>query len=1020
MSNSRVLKPFPRDWTWVKCLWLVACLLLSTQPSDAQPSTTAKKVLLIHADNQFQPANMVMDAEFQRRLTGEKGIQVTLYSEYLELVRFATPRLKTLKVQTLDEKFTKMGLDLVIVTDDTSWDFLANDGNTLFSGVPMVFCGITNGKIDLATLRPKTTGTFKSVDVLANLLNIHQIQPDVDQVVVILGNSRQDQFYEKIARDAASAKNFGFQIRFLVGRTIQDIEQVVGSMPSHSAVLYVSMYSDGAGKTFNPRDALDLIASKTRAPIYGVSSTYLGHGIVGGNLLSFEDLSSTASDLSIRVLHGKDPDSIAPFLSQNRNYFDWKELSRWGLKAENLPAGSIVLNQPPDPWLTYQKEILGFAVFVLLETALVGFLFYQLLMRRRDHEILRTQIEEKNSALSMLTQSDQRFHTLWDSSADAIYVVDFDGKIIRANQTTCRRLKYTNEELTAMSVFDFQAPDLVASSHEKLEAIIRDGSFLFETTHVAKDGTVIPSEVHSQIIDFEGGKRILAVARDITERIRSLLELKQSENRYRMIFENSGTANAIGNTEGVLVACNAAYAKMFNLAPEQMVNKRLVEFAGEEYGTLFHELIVETWLGKSIRREVVERTLPGTQGTRWLETFWYPLFKETSGLDGIQIVAQDITERKKLTEHLNQVQKLESIGALAGGIAHDFNNLLAGLWSNIELAQMDVKKGSFGTVSKRLEKASDVFLRAKALTGQLLTFSKGGTPVRVLQSMESLIAEWATFAMSGSTNPLNLQISVDLWHCECDSQQIGQIVDNLLINARQASPLDGTVCVEAVNVERDGRPFIKISVSDRGPGVPLAIRDRIFDPFFTTKEKGTGLGLATSASIALKHQGWLELGEGGEPGCTFSLFLPAVPHHATAPVAVRKAEFDGRGKIALIMDDEEVLRDSIGELLSELGFEVISAGNGAEAADRFTRVREKGRSVTLALLDLTIPGGVGGQEVSRSLKKRGHSFVSVAMSGYSEHIEELVTEEFGFDGYLSKPFSREQLVTLISRLMQGR
>jgi PAS domain S-box-containing protein len=1010
---------------WFRCfrsavpraLLVLSAFLLAGVQGFAEPATDTKRILLLHADNQFQPANLIMDEQFRTRLTGEKDLQVELYSEYLEQVRFASPRVTALKISLLKEKYDSLGLDLVIVTDDSSWDFLSKEGSALFPGIPFVFCGITEGKINLSFLRPRTTGNFKKVDILANLVNIRTLQPEVKNVFVVLGVSPQDQYYERLSREAFSIKGLGIQPVFLSGKTLDEIERIASRLSDFSAVLYVSLYKDGAGKTFNPRDALDLIASQSRVPLYGVASTYLGHGIVGGNLLSFEDLSRTASELSLKVLRGRPADSIGPFVSNNINYFDWNEMKRRGLKLENLPAGAVILNRPSDPWVTYRKEILGTLVLFLVETVLVALLIFQLTLRRRVQRALRIEINEKNSAISKLNESEKRFHLLFDSSADAIYLTSLDGHVIRANQTTSDRLKYTSDELTGLTVFDFQAPDALSSAREKLETVVREGKFLLETVHLAKDGVEIPVEINSQIIEFEGEKRILAVARDVTERRKALRNLRENESRYRMLFENSGSAIAISDLSGIVVMCNSMYAKLFNAVPEQLIQKSLLEMAGPHLGAEFQRKIEQVWSGGRSYTEVQERTLPGTHGPRWFQSFWYPLNKESAGLDGIQIVVQDITENRKLSEHLNRIQKMDSIGLLAGGIAHDYNNLLAGLWSYQELAQMDLKSGFIDKALNRLEKSSGVFKRAKSLTSQLLTFSKGGTPIREVQIMGTLISDWAKFAMSGATNPLTLLIAPDLWLCECDAQQISQVVDNLIINARQASPAASPIVVAARNVEKEGQPFIQIGITDEGTGVPPEIADKIFDPFFTTKPKGTGLGLATSSSIAQKHGGWVELNQSLGLSCTFSLYLPAVPGRTAAAKETSEADFDGSGKTALVMDDEDFLRDSMEGILVSLGFNVIHAKDGGAALAACTDFWKRGKPVDLALLDLTIPGNIGGEEVSRQLKGSGQPMISIAMSGYSADLEKVTDVDYGFDGYIAKPFSRQELSRLLSSLL---
>ncbi|HTH14365.1 MAG TPA: hypothetical protein VMB23_08205, partial [Spirochaetia bacterium] len=353
---------------WRSVVWGGLFLLLfGTVHLTAAP---AKKVLLFHADNQFQPANLVMDSTFRSRLTGAPDLAVELYSEYLEAVRFPSPQTTALAVSLLKAKYRTVNLDLILVTDDTSWDFFSRVRQDLFPGIPVVFCGITEGKIGPKDLPPGTTGNFKNVDIGANLKAIQTLQPEVDRVLVVLGVSPQDQYYEKLARKAFAGVSHPAAV-FLNGESIEEIGAATATPSPKTVALYISLYQDGMGKTFNPRDALDRLVAGSRIPVYGVSSTYLGHGIVGGNLLSFEDVSADASSMVLQILRGQDPGTIPPRTSENRSYFDWPQLVRWGIKGSLIPPGSVVLNRPPDPWVVYRWQILGTAAFLAFETALL-------------------------------------------------------------------------------------------------------------------------------------------------------------------------------------------------------------------------------------------------------------------------------------------------------------------------------------------------------------------------------------------------------------------------------------------------------------------------------------------------------------------------------------------------------------------------------------------------------------------------------------------------------------------------
>jgi PAS domain S-box-containing protein len=623
-------------------------------------------------------------------------------------------------------------------------------------------------------------------------------------------------------------------------------------------------------------------------------------------------------------------------------------------------------------------------------------------------------ISAQVQAQQSLRESEQWLRALFDQSADAIFLNDLDGRVHRVNAEACRRLGYTADELTRLRVFDFQAPESRPVDEEKMARLAAEGHLLTEVTHMARDGTRIPTEVHSRVVEVDGVKRVLSVARDLTVRRRIQEAFAESQRRYEVLFENSGTANAIFTPECRALLVNKTYGDLVGRAPDDLVGRTVEEIFGPATGSEFRRRAEEVMADGKTRFYVTN--LPAGGKDRWFQSSYCVLRGEDQRTLGVQTVSQDITEHHQLTERVAQTEKLDSVGVLAGGIAHDFNNLLAGLSGHLELARLNLAQGKADQALQRLDKAAGVFDRTKALTRQLLTFSKGGTPVRKLQNLGPSLKEWAEFALSGSDLGLQLDLAPDLWPCECDANQISQVLDNLLINARQVSPPGGRVLVQAANVPGEG-PQVRISVTDEGPGIDPQIRQKIFDPFFTTKTKGTGLGLSVSQSIVRQHHGRIEVESTPGRGATFSVFLPASPAHDPVPGVVEPDQYLGSGW-ALVMDDEESLRDTLGEMLASLGFTVLRARDGHDALAHFADAADRGHPVRLALLDLTVPGGMGGVETARKLRASGSSAVLVAVSGYSEASgqPDLKAE---FDGVLAKPFPRADLARLLNNLLRG-
>lgn len=398
------LKEFLKK-TYVRTIMLITIALLVTstfqgfiKPVYGKSSIELKQknVLILHAQDQFLPANIVMDKNIYSVLKGDKALNVSIYSEYLEKVRFNEANTQDKIIQLLKDKYTKLKLDLVIITDDMTWDFMMKYGEELFPGVPVVFCGITEGKVDPRNLKDNYTGNFKRVDIKNTIEDILKLQPKTKEVDVVLGTSKQDNYYEGLTRKALKEYEGRLKVNYLIGYSIEETQLKISKLPPNAVVLYISMYMDGTGKGFNPRDVIPLLRKTTNSPIYGFSDTYLGYGIVGGSLLSFADLSQNAGIIVLQVLNGKKPSQIPAVLSKNKNYFDWSEMKAWGIKEKNLPVGSIVVNKNLTFWEKYKWQIIGVIIFILIESFLILFLIIELIRNKKAEKkilILNDELE---------------------------------------------------------------------------------------------------------------------------------------------------------------------------------------------------------------------------------------------------------------------------------------------------------------------------------------------------------------------------------------------------------------------------------------------------------------------------------------------------------------------------------------------------------------------------------------------------------------------------------------------------
>ncbi len=395
--------------------------------------------------------------------------------------------------------------------------------------------------------------------------------------------------------------------------------------------------------------------------------------------------------------------------------------------------------------------------------------------------------------------------------------------------------------------------------------------------------------------------------------------------------------------------------------------------------------------------------------------------RHASAITGAVLVIGDITERKRLERESLRVDRLESLAVLAGGIAHDFNNFLAAILGNLSVARTEAR--SKGPLTEILADAEQAALRAKDLTLQLLTFSKGGEPIKTRVSLAELAQTSATFALRGSSVACEYALAEDLWPVEVDKGQMSQVVHNLVLNAAQAMRGGGTIRLSAENVVPGGAASrspdarsIRLCVEDHGVGIPPDQRQRIFDPYFTTKVAGNGLGLASAYSIVTRHGGTMHVESELGKGSTFTIHLPAVEGSLEAEPCERVALCTGRGRI-LLMDDDEPVRRAACRMLERLGYEVKQARDGAEALALYATAREAGTAFDAVILDLTVPGGAGGTETVRWLQEIEPRVKAIVSSGYSNDPVMADFRRYGFAGVVAKPYRIEELGETLQRVL---
>ncbi len=623
------------------------------------------------------------------------------------------------------------------------------------------------------------------------------------------------------------------------------------------------------------------------------------------------------------------------------------------------------------------------------------------------------------------------FRALIERSNDAIEVVDPDtGRFLDVNEKGCANLGYSREEFLSLTVFDVDPTGDYPSYMALIEELRKKGSMSRETYHVRKDRTTFPVETNMSYVQLDRGY-LVTVVRDITERKRA----EEKGEKLQAQLSNAVEMAHLGHWEydvaKDLFTFNDQFYRIFRTTAGEVGGYTL---SSAEYARLFVHPDDISLVAEEVRR-AIETTDPNykrqtehriiySDGTIGHISVQFFVVKDSQGKTVRTYgVNQDITERKRMEEELLRAQKLESVGILAGGIAHDFNNILTAIIGNISLAKHLVTPED--EIFDLLNEAEMASTGAQGLTKQLLTFAKGGTPIKETASIKDIIKESATFALRGSKSICEFFISQDIWPVEVDVGQFNQVINNIVINAIQAMPLGGIIKVAVENLiieERDNLPvkpgrYIGISITDQGIGVAEEYQSKIFDPYFTTKQKGSGLGLATTYSIIRKHDGHIRVESKLGVGTTFYIYLPA--SEKPVPEKEERRLIKGQGRI-LVMDDEELLRKTVGKMLERLGYEAEFAKDGNEAIDMVKKAKEVKKPYDAVILDLTIPGGMGGKECIARLLEIDLGIKAIVSSGYSEDPVLANFQEYGFKGMMPKPFEARLLGKVLHDVINGK
>ncbi|RMF62271.1 MAG: PAS domain-containing sensor histidine kinase, partial [Calditrichaeota bacterium] len=606
----------------------------------------------------------------------------------------------------------------------------------------------------------------------------------------------------------------------------------------------------------------------------------------------------------------------------------------------------------------------------------------------------RSSVQSLQARVAELKASSQWYRILYEHNPSMYFILDAAGTVLLVNRFGSEHLGYDVKDLVGQPVLQIFHADDREGVKKQLQACLQHPGKVFdwEFRKIHKDGsTMWVKEAACAVDDPNGHPIVLVACENISKRKQAEEALKESEARYRVLAENAYDLICETDLRGRFFYVSPNYTEVLGYTSEELLGKGIFDLMPATDVTAArasYKRSVET----GAAAQMTFRLVPKDGSPRWFEST-AKTYRTAAGALRAVIVSRDITERKRLDEELLKRSKLESLSVLARGIAHDFNNFLTAIISNLAIAKLDARPGS--EQEKLLSEAEESAHEARGLTQQLSTFATGGgVPVKQTVTLPRFLRDAIRFALRGTEVTCKFAIAPNLWPVQIDTGQIGQVLSNLVINAVQAMPKGGQIELSAENVRlaaqnsyalNRGR-YVKIAIQDHGVGIPEENIPRIFDPFFTTKDTGSGLGLSTCYSIIQNHQGNIFVESSPGKGTTICFFLPAAKRQAKGATRQKPDEKKtvyrkSRGKV-LVMEDEDRVRVGIGRMLGHLGFQVAYAKNGAEAIHLYKQARHAERPFDVVIMDLSVPGGLGGRETLLNLQELDKDVCAIVSSGH--------------------------------------
>lgn len=659
------------------------------------------------------------------------------------------------------------------------------------------------------------------------------------------------------------------------------------------------------------------------------------------------------------------------------------------------------------------------------------------ILRDEKGEVIRMigsmmDITDRKKAEEARFKSDQKLKLHFEQTPLAVIEWNLSFQVVDWNPGAEKTFGYSAQEAIGRHASELIVPEsarrLVNEIWQSLLLANRHGQ-RSTNQNCTKDGrTIVCDWYNTPVIDRDGKViSVITLAMDVTEQRHVADALAEEKELLSVTMRSIGEAVIATDTAENIVLINRVAEHLLGCHQNDVIGHPLTRWLKLQH--LKTGMIVESPVTRVLRANgqfalhSQQAMLVGVPVERRISYSCNPIHGGDSHLLGSVLVFRDVSDEARTAEELLKASKLESLGILAGGIAHDFNNILTVIIGNISIAKMQTPASS--AASTRLDEAEKASLKARDLTLQLLTFAKGGAPIKQTASITELLRDTAAFVLHGSNAQCIFDLEPNLWPVEVDEGQISQVIDNLVINAVQAMPKGGRILVSSRNVTLEANSglqlpagkYVQACVQDEGTGIPSEILPKIFDPYFTTKTSGSGLGLATSYSIVRNHNGLMTVQSNVGEGTIFKVYLPASDKPLKTDSSDTTHFIRRQGRI-LVMDDDERIRELLKSMIEALGYQVEISANGNEAVNSYRNAMSAGKRFNAIIMDLTVPGGMGGKEALNLIKDLDPKVRAIVSSGYSNDPIMANHRENGFIGVLSKPYKIQDLAKTLESTIQ--